>query len=316
METKSRVQWLKEGERNTKFFHRSMVHRRYINHITKLEDAQGNPILDHEGIETELISYYKDLLSEPPIDRTPTINKSELNIYHPSSRLNKTSFNETNHAGRSGSSHKGNAFGKGTRSRWIHNNFFHYCWPMIREEVWKLVEESRTSGQVLSTFNATFLTLIPKEDRVTHPKQFHPIALCNVIYKIITKIIALWLKPILPFIISKEQSGYVEGCQIMDNIILVHEVIHSLKSTRTPGMLIKLDLSKYFDRLSWQYMNSLLAAFGFNKDWINWIMKLTTSAFFSILVNGVPSQPFSPTRGIHQGDPLSPFSLCHHGRRP
>jgi hypothetical protein len=131
--------------------------------------------------------------------------------------------------------------------------------------------------------------------------------LCNVIYKIITKVIALRLKPILPCIISREQLGYVEGRHIMDSVILVHEIIHSLKTTRTPGMLIKLDLSKDFDKLSWKYMHSILLAFGFSTDWIDWIMKLTSSTFFSILVNGVPSRPFSPTRGICQGDPLSPF---------
>jgi hypothetical protein len=75
---------------------------------------------------------------------------------------------------------------------------------MIREKVWEPVEESIASGQVLSALNATFLTHIPKEERVTHPKQFRPIALCNVIYKIITKVIALRLNPILPFIFSKE----------------------------------------------------------------------------------------------------------------
>ena len=113
------------------------------------------------------------------------------------------------------------------------------------------MEESRTSDQVLSALNATFLTLIPKEERVTHPTQYRPIALCNVIYKIITKVIATRLKPILPFVISKEQAGYVEGRQIMDNVILAHEVIHSLKTTKIPSMLIKLDLSKDFDKLSW-----------------------------------------------------------------
>jgi hypothetical protein len=89
---------------------------------------------------------------------------------------------------------------------------------------------------VISALNATFLTLIEKEEQATNPKQFWPIALCNVIYKIITKIIALRLKPILPFIISKEHIGYVEGRHIMDSVILVHEVIHSLKSTHTTCM--------------------------------------------------------------------------------
>jgi hypothetical protein len=173
--------------------------------------------------------------------------------------------------------------------------------------VWEVVEESRASGVVLPALNATFHTLIPKEERVTNPKHFRPIALCNVIYKVITKVIATRLKPILPYLISNEQSGYVEGRQIMDSVILAHEVIHSLKSSRTPGMLIKLDLSKAFDRASWKYIRAVLDSFGFAQEWINWIMNLTSSAFFSILVNGVPSKPFSPSRGICQGDPLSPF---------
>jgi hypothetical protein len=77
--------------------------------------------------------------------------------------------------------------------------------------------------------------------------------------------------------------------------------------TNIPGMFIKLDLSKAFDRISWQYMRSLLEAFGFDSHWVASIVRLTSLAFFSILVNEVPSQPFSPTRGIRQGDPLSPF---------
>jgi hypothetical protein len=73
------------------------------------------------------------------------------------------------------------------------------------------------------------------------------------------------LKPILPFFISKEQAGYMEGRKILDNIILSHEVIHSLKMTKIPGMLIKTDLSKSFDRISWHYMRSMLESFGFER---------------------------------------------------
>jgi hypothetical protein len=187
------------------------------------------------------------------------------------------------------------------------NDFFHHCWSMIRAAVWKIIEDSRSTGQILQALNATFLTLIPKEGQAYHPKQFRPIALCNVIYKLLTKVIARRLKPILPTIISPEQSGYVEGRQILDNVILAHEVIHSLQKTRMPGMLFKLDLSKAFDKLSWDYMREMLLAFGFDKLWVDWILNLTSSAFFSILINGVPSRPFSPSRGIIQGDPLSPF---------
>jgi hypothetical protein len=135
---------------------------------------------------------------------------------------------------------------------------------MIREEFWQVVEESRTSRQVLSAFNAIFLMLIQKEERVMHPNQYRPIVLCNVIYKIIAKVIAMHLKPIMSYIISQEQGGYVEGRKIMDSVILSHEIIHSLKTTSNPGMLIKLDLSKSFDKINWQYMRSLLEAFGFN----------------------------------------------------
>jgi hypothetical protein len=304
---KSRVQWLREGERNTKFFHRAMVHRRYINHITQLEDAQGIPIREHDQIVEELNTYYKYLLTE-------TIENREEAIQKITNHIPSLVTPEQNEAllcpitqAEVDLAVKEMPPGKAPSPDGFTTDFFHHCWDLIKEEVWLAVEESRTFGQVLFALNATFLTLIPKEEHVTHPRQFRPISLCNVIYKIITKVIATRLKPILPFIISKEQAGYVEGRQIMDSVILANEVIHSLKMTKIPGMLIKLDLSKYFDRVSWQYLRSMLESFGFDKLWVNWVLKLTSSAFFSILVNGIPSQPFSSTRGIRQGDPLSPF---------
>lgn len=113
-----------------------------------------------------------------------------------------------------------------------------------------LVQESQRVSGVLHALNATFLTLIPKEEKVVDPNKFCPIVLCNVIYKIISKVIALRLKPLLPTLVASEQSGYVEGRQILDNILLADGVGHSLKATKTPWMLIKLDMSKAFDNSS------------------------------------------------------------------
>jgi hypothetical protein len=72
-------------------------------------------------------------------------------------------------------------------------------------------------------------------------------------------------------------------------------------------MLIKLDFSKAFDTLSWKYMKHLLISFGFNNDWVNWILNLTSKSFFSILINGAPYKTFTPLEAFRQGDPLSPF---------
>jgi hypothetical protein len=304
---KSRVQWLKEGEKNTKFFHRTMIHRRHINRITHLEDEQGQLIRDHERIEEELHRYYQTLLTENNEDRAAAISRVTSHIPKLITPEQNAALNRPISKEEVDKAVKDMPPGKAPGPDGFTTDFFHHCWDIIGQDVWEVVEESRSSGQVLQAFNATFLTLIPKEERVTNPKQFRPIALCNVIYKIITKVIANRLKPILPFIISKEQAGYVEGRQIMDSVILANEVVSSLKTTKTPGMLIKLDLSKAFDRANWQYLRAILKSFGFDHAWVHWILNLTSSAFFSILVNGVPSRPFSASRGIRQGDPLSPF---------
>jgi len=148
---------------------------------------------------------------------------------------------------------------------------------------------------MLPGMNATFIALIPKEAHHSTPYKFRPIALCNIIYKIVSKVIASRLKLLLPLIISPEQSGYVEGRQIMDGIILTHEIIHSLKHIKKSSMLLKIDLSKAFDSLSWQYIKEVLLAFGFAPPWVRWIMNFISSSFFSILINGIPSSPFHPS---------------------
>ena len=89
-------------------------------------------------------------------------------------------------------------------------SFFHHFWDIIKQEVWNIVEYSSISRKILLSLNATFLTLIPKCEWVDSPYKFRPISLCNVIYKIITKVIVNRLKPLLPYLISPEQSGFVE----------------------------------------------------------------------------------------------------------
>jgi len=122
--------------------------------------------------------------------------------------------------------------GKSPGSDSFTTTFFHSFWDLIKEEVWQVVEESHTLHWLLPSLNSTFIAHIPKEESTLTLDQFHPIALCNVIYKVISKVIANRLKPLLPLLISPKQSGYIEGHQILDGIILTHEIIHSLKNSK------------------------------------------------------------------------------------
>ena len=161
-----------------------------------------------------------------------------------------------------------------------------------------MAEESRRHGKVYLALNVTFLTLIPKQENTDRPVGFHPIALCNVIYKILSTIMVNRLKPLLPSLISPEQTGVVTGRQILDGIVTAQEAIHSLKSTKTKGMLIKLDLAKAYDRINWPYLIAILRAYGFDQRWVQWIYSFISTPNFSIMLNGIPSQPFNSSRGL------------------
>eukprot|EP00253_Pinus_taeda_P026566 PITA_26566 len=185
--------------------------------------------------------------------------------------------------------------------------FYQAGWKFLGQDILEVVEESRLKHRMWSGINSTFLTLIPKTNNFEEARGFRPIALCNVIYKVIATLVAKRLKPLLPSIISPEQTGFVEGRQILDGLAVAQEMIHSLNQNKRKGMMIKLDLSKAYDCLNWRYLCAVLEAYGFKKRWIEWIFSMVSTPIFSILVNGTPTKTFNASRGIRQGDPLSPF---------
>eukprot|EP00253_Pinus_taeda_P009477 PITA_09477 len=304
---KSRVQWLKEGEQNSKFFHRYTLDYRNANKILNLKNDSGDTLHNHREISSLLIDHFRRIAQESNIDRAEAINTLTQSIPKVVSKdqnlalLKEISMEEVEEAVKSMPNDKS----PGSDAFTI--NFYKACSPTIKSEIWEMLEDSRRSGTILKSINSTFLALIPKEENAHTPEKFRPIALCNVIYKIISKVIANILKPILPYLISEEQSGYVEGRQILGNILLAQEMVHTLQTRKKAGMLMQLDLSKAFDKVNWNYLEAVLTAFGLDQNWNKWILALIKSSSFSILVNGSPLETFTPSRGIRQGDPLSPF---------
>jgi len=193
--------------------------------------------------------------------------------------------------------------------------FYKKCWHIVGERVIKEVLQVLNGGEMPAGWNDTNIILIPKVKNPTELKDFRPISLRNVIYKIVSKVLANRLKKILPDIISSTQSAFVPGRLITDNILVDYEVTQFLrnkKKGKTGYAAVKLDMSKAYDRVEWSFLQAMMRKLGFHDKWNRLILKCVSTVLYKIRVNNEYTKTISPGRGLRQGDPLSPylFVIC------
>ena len=143
---------------------------------------------------------------------------------------------------------------------------------------------------------------------LTQSQHFRSISLCSTVYKTISKIIVNRLRPLLERLVSPVQSAFIPGRLIHDNILLTHETMRKFKKVKgkIAWVVLKLSIEKAYDRLGWNYIQKCLQQFGFHPRCIKWIMECITLVSYSLMVNDEPTGLIQPTKGIRQGDPLSP----------
>ena len=174
------------------------------------------------------------------------------------------------------------------------------------------------SGKLPHPINHTFITLIPRVKNPVLVSEYRTISLCNVLYKIFSKVLANRLKKFMPELITKHQSAFAKSRLISNNVLVAFETLHCMKnhdSGQTSFMALKLEMSKVYDRVELNYLQKLMEKMGFCSRWISLIMERVCTVSYSILVNGDPKGLINPTQGIRRGDPLSPFLflLCMEG---
>lgn len=212
--------WLSEGDKNTKIFHSSTRQRRIVNRITKIKSSEGTIIEDRNQIATDAVKYYERILNNWEGSNLGSKNDIIANIL-------KIIIDEQNKS-------LGARFSKAEveialmkmnsdmapSADGFPTAFFQKCWYFISDEVTEALEGVINLGNMLKEINNTFFTLIPKKDKVENFDDFRPIALCNIIFKLLTKTLANRLKKFPPIIISEEQIGFVSRRSIYDGVII------------------------------------------------------------------------------------------------
>ncbi|KAL3839206.1 hypothetical protein ACJIZ3_023797 [Penstemon smallii] len=306
---RAKAHLMREGDRNTRYFHSRASGRQKKNEIRGIRKEDGSWCKTEPEIEKVIVDYFSDIFtssqpSEFELDLVLRALRSRVSFEDNQYLLQPYTADEVTQA----------LFSmyplKSPGPDGFPPLFFQKYWCLIRNDVTKWVLDFLNDGLLAESCNFTNIALIPKCQNPELMTQFRPISLCNVMYKIASKTVANRLKPLMNSVISESQSAFVPGRQITDNVLVAYETTHFMKK-QTRGdvgqMAIKLDLSKAYDRVEWDFLRAVMIRLGFDVRFVNLIMTCVSTVTYSFILNGTQIGFVKPERGIRQGDPLSPY---------
>ena len=309
---RSRVRWLEEGEKNSKYFCNLENISWQKKTISRLKDEEGNLTADSDKILKEIHEFYNQLYSNPEYCHMPDdsvhqdlfnnidipkltddekqilekpLSKQEIFNVIKSMKMNKT-------PGFDG----------------LPIEFYIVFWPDICDMLMNSYNYSLQNGMMSVSQRNGVITLLPKKDKdLLLIKNYRPITLLTVDYKILAKCLAERIKLFIHSLIHSDQSGFLKGRNISHNVRLIFDIIEYTQANEIPGAIILLDIEKAFDSVNHNFLFLALKEFNFGDKFIEWIKTLYSERKSYVLNNGFLTNRISMQRGIFQGCPISPY---------
>jgi len=303
---RSRVKWFEEGEKPSKYFLTMESSKGRSKTWTKIRKSDGTVSTKIEDILQTQIDFYSDLYTEEKTD--PEAQKKLLeNITTPLSEDSRSECEGIITEEEIDIALKSFDNNKSPGNDGLSKEFYKFFWSILKEDLLRVLNFAFQAGHMSDSQQEAIITLLYKSGDKEEVKNWRPISLLNVDYKILTKCIANRIKKVMNKIISRDQTCGIPGRSIYENIIFTQDAIFYANKNNKPLVIVSLDQSKAFDRVNRNFIFKCLSKFGFGEDLVKWAKTIYTDTKSKICTNGFLSESFTLTRGVRQGCPLSPL---------
>ena len=303
---RSRVRWVEEGEFSTRYFFRLEKRNGAEAWISAMQNSDGSIAADVPGICQSWVSFYSDLFTACPTDQSVQAELLDhLTSSVPPSEVPSCEGHLTAEEVRQAL--LGMALGKSPGSDGLPVEFYLAFWDVLGADLVEVFNASFDSGLLPFSQRGALISLIFKKgDRMLH-KNWRPISLLTVDYKLCARALAGRLLRVIHHVVAPDQTCGVPHRFIGENVALLRDVVHLAAESDLSVAILSLDQEKAFDHVDWPFLLSTLEKMGFGPTFIRWVKLLYSDVRSSILINGYTSRYFKPSRGVRQGCPLSPL---------